>query len=136
MTANLLLSSVSHMIAFSNDAFSQRRYLNSDRPRLIIRAEDLILHTEKLFELIHDCVGLERPNKQHVYHHHALQTWGKPSTFYTTLQKYGSDVSLWSSLLDADVEYARKALDPALLRLLNYAPVPSLEEIQQWKAAK
>ena len=51
-----------------------REYYHADFPRLIIRFEDLLFHTEAVLEEIRDCVGAEWKHEKIVYHTAPIKT--------------------------------------------------------------
>jgi len=109
-----------------------REYLDHpDMPRLMIRFEDLLFHTEAVLEQVRDCVGAEwrhsafqyqaAPAKTHPY----FAKYKPPSSLVSAMIKYGWDnrERRVGSMTEADLEFANRTIDSKLQELFHY-PAP------------
>ena len=105
-----------------------REYYDSDMPRLMVRFEDMLFHTEQVVEEIRDCVGAEwrhpefqfqaAPAKTHPY----FAKYKPPSSLVSAMIKYGWDIRARrvGTMTAADREFARQHLDADLLEQFHY----------------
>jgi hypothetical protein len=114
-----------------------REYVDAkDLPRIMVRFEDLLFHTEAVVEEIRDCVGATwideeqfhyaaAPAKTHPY----FARYKAPSSLVSAMIKYGQDDSGSSrtgSMTAADLEYAAESLDADLVKQFHYQQRPGL----------
>jgi hypothetical protein len=103
-------------------------------PRMIIRFEDLLFHTEKVMDEIRDCVGAEflegsfqyatAPAKTHPY----FARFKAPTSLVSALIKYGKDdrKKRTETMTKQEIEFAKEYLDSGLMELFHYVhPTPS-----------
>jgi hypothetical protein len=103
-----------------------REYYESSMPRLIIRYEDLLFHTEKVIDSIRDCVGATwksdtfqwqaAPAKTHPY----FARFKAPSSLVSAVIKYGSAKGREGTMNIDDQTYARTFIDKAMVRNFHY----------------
>jgi hypothetical protein len=100
-----------------------REWITTPIPSLIIRFEDNLFHAEKVMQTVMECIGepLEQP---FLYKLEAAKDHGESADFLTAVAKYGRAKGRAGGMLLADKEYARAALDPAILELFHYTHVP------------
>lgn len=109
-----------------------KEYIVSDMPHLILRFEDLLFHTQKVVDVIRDCVGATwrqdefqfqtAPAKTHPY----FAKFKAPSSLVSALIKYGQDNNnqrRTGSMTEDDLKFARDHIDPELLQLLHYQSI-------------
>jgi hypothetical protein len=99
------------------------QYLDADFPRLIVRFEDYLFHTRRLFDIILECAGIPPlPQEQpFVYHTEPAKVHGGASIdFVEAIIKYGTAHGRSKGFSDADLEYAQEALDVRLMELFHY----------------
>ena len=110
-------------------------YDHPDMPRLLIRFEDLLFHTEAVLDQIRECVGAEwqhdsfqyqtAPAKTHPY----FARYKPPSSLISAMIKYG-----WNNrprrvgtMTDTDLAYAHRTIDAELAeQIFRYAPAPPI----------
>jgi hypothetical protein len=125
-----------------------RQYLNADFPRLLIRFEDFLFHREHVMAKIHECAGIHSSNDNNgsgrrpgdgeddsnsiklppvvKYRLSEGKSHGRSSDLLTALTKYGASKGRYAGMATDDLQYAAKALDPQLLQLFHYPPVPTV----------
>lgn len=96
-----------------------REYFDADFPRLIIRFEDQLFHGEKVMKLISECSGL--PMKEpFTYMFNKSKVHGNPESFISAMSKYSSLKGRQTTMVPDDLNYAKTALDPELMRIFRY----------------
>lgn len=103
-----------------------REYYESNMPRIFIRYEDLLFHTETVVDSIRQCVGAEwksdtfqwqaAPAKTHPY----FAKFKAPSSLVSAIIKYGSEEGRWGTMNQDDREFARHNIDDYLVRKFHY----------------
>lgn len=104
-----------------------RQYWEASFPRVMIRFEDLLLHSDDLMSILADCLGT-KTKLQHRIQTASSKYHGSHTDFLAALVKTGNPSLRRKSLLPADLEYARKALDPELMQLFQYQYVEPQED--------
>jgi hypothetical protein len=111
-----------------------REYVETDIPRLIIRFEDLLFHTEAIVDRIRECAGAQwknggtfiyqtAPAKTHPY----FSRFKAPSSLISAMIKYGQDSKgqrRTHSMTKDDMAYAERFLDKELLDMFHYQKYP------------
>ncbi|GKY92160.1 hypothetical protein MPSEU_000187300 [Mayamaea pseudoterrestris] len=100
-----------------------RLYLDTFRPRLMIRFEDLLFHPEKVMQIITDCVGVSMKNP-YKYVLDSVKNHGDPADFVTALAKYGRADGRFDGLTADEAIYLQTALDPELMNIFGYKQIP------------
>jgi hypothetical protein len=103
-----------------------REYYESSMPRIIIRYEDLLFHTEKVIDSIRDCVGgswksdtfqwQAAPAKTHPY----FARFKAPSSLVSAIIKYGTAKGREGTMNKDDQTYAREFIDASLVHNFHY----------------
>lgn len=104
-----------------------REYYESDMPRLFVRYEDVLFHTEYVVNRIRECVGAEfksetfqhlmAPAKTHPY----FAKYKPPSGSLSAMIKYGSDNGKRVGSMNAqDRDFVKANLDVAFMKLFQY----------------
>lgn len=113
------------LVGFWNDWYNE--YLHAPFPRLIVRFEDLVFHPKQITKTVCECAGGEMNRGKFQYIVESAKkgsAHGKQKTSYVdALVKYGTEAGRYNGFEPADLQYARKHLDPNLMRLLRY-PFP------------
>lgn len=112
-----------------------REYVDADdMPRILVRFEDLLFHTEAVVEEIRECVGATwidegqfryaaEPAKTHPY----FARYKAPSSLVSAMIKYGQDDSgsaRRGSMTEADLKFAAGGLDADLIEQFHYQKRP------------
>jgi len=107
------------------DMWSQwyRQYLDADYPRILVRLEDMLFRPDKTMKAINECVGITIPH-EYQYYLYKSKIHGDSADFVQALGKYGKEKGRYESLTADDLEYAKTALDPDLMRLFQYTHAP------------
>jgi hypothetical protein len=112
------------LVGFWNDWYGQ--YANVTWPRLLVRFEDLIFYPVEVTKTVCECAGGQlNPNKPFQFivesAKHGNKAHGKERTGYIdALVKYGTEAGRYRGYDPADLEYARKYLDPDLMAKFRY----------------
>lgn len=112
------------LVGFWNDWYSQ--YVNVSWPRLLVRFEDLIFYPVEVTKTVCECAGGQlNPNKPFQFivdsAKHGNKAHGKERTGYIdALVKYGTEAGRYNGYDTADLEYARKYLNPDLMAKFKY----------------
>jgi hypothetical protein len=103
-----------------------REYYESNMPRIIIRFEDLLFHTEKVIDSIRDCVGAQwksetfqwqaAPAKTHPY----FAKFKPPSSLISAIIKYGTSRGRLGNMNKDDHMYARQIIDANMIHNFHY----------------
>lgn len=112
-----------------------REYIDADdMPRIVVRFEDLLFHTEAVVEEIRDCVGASYVDKEHFHYaaapaktHPYFSKYKAPSSLISAMIKYGQDdngSSRTGNMNEADLAYASKNLDADLIQQFQYQRQP------------
>ena len=97
------------------------QYLNADIPRLIVRYEDTIYHSEEVFRAISECAGVP-------LRHDTFRPFAQKANSYTNasndlisaLAKNGVYKDRFSRMIAEDIDYAKEHSDPQLMQLFHY----------------
>lgn len=113
------------LVHFWNDWY--RDYVKAPFPRLIVRFEDLIFHPKSVIKAVCECAGgemnLQKPFKYIVdsaKKGSAHGQEGQKTSYVDALVKYGTEVGRYKGFEMPDLEYAKRNLDPELMRLFGY----------------
>lgn len=113
------------LVGFWNDWYNE--YVNAPFPRLIVRFEDIIFHPRYVTKLACECAGGELNKTPFRYITDSAKkgaaAHGKKSErtgYVDALIKYGTEAGRYTGMEPADLEYAREALDPNLMKLFGY----------------
>jgi hypothetical protein len=101
-----------------------RLYLEADFPRIMVRYEDTIFHTEKVVEALRECVGIPDDKRGFQYHTAAAKKHGHSSDLATALRKYGTEKGRYDGLTADDLQYARKVFNNTLMDTFHYRYAP------------
>jgi hypothetical protein len=104
-----------------------QQYVSSNFPKLIIRFEDTLFHVEKVIRAISDCLGDTKTSEVR-YSLNKAKDISQSSDFITALVRYGREEGRYDGMSLQDRNYARKALNPGLMKKFGYAPLPSAED--------
>mmetsp|Transcript_4543 Transcript_4543/g.5795 ORF Transcript_4543/g.5795 Transcript_4543/m.5795 type:complete len:396 (+) Transcript_4543:38-1225(+) len=92
-------------------------YLNAPFPRLILRYEDVLFHTEEVVSQVCECAGGTMNTEfEYVYSPRTTKKHG----FLEAVIKYGRSDTRLEGLTGADIEFARKSLDLELMEKFRY----------------
>jgi len=100
-----------------------QQYLDwSDRPRLIIRFEDMLFRMEEVMDRIHRCTtGLALNKETTRYQLLKAKNHGSTTTdFVGAMKKYGSSRGRTNGMLDADLRFAKQHFNERLLKRFHY----------------
>lgn len=116
------------LAGFWNDWYND--YVKAPFPRLIVRFEDIVFHPKQVTKTVCECAGGEmnrhRPFQYIVDSAKKGAAHGKDKTSYVdALVKYGTETGRYKGFEPADLEYARRHLDPNLMRLFGYHYPPA-----------
>lgn len=118
------------LVEFWNDWY--KAYVQASFPRLIVRFEDVVFHPKLITQTVCECAGgqINPTGKPFTFIVDSAKkgaAHGKEKTSYVdALVKYGTEAGRYEGFEAADLEYARKHLDPDLMRLFGYHyPPPS-----------
>ena len=105
-------------------------YLKADFPRLMIRYEDLLLHTNEVIPQICKCVGGTLVNSENGVHLQSTssknpKTFGKTSGLVSALMKYGNSTHRTKDFSKGDMVYANANISKELMDLFQYSFPPS-----------
>lgn len=99
-------------------------YFNATFPRLMIRMEDLIYHTDEVYSTIRTCIGAPATvDDKIVYISHALKHSKKSDNFYAALAKSGREQDRYGGLSSDDYDYLKSHLNMDLMRQFQYKVV-------------
>jgi hypothetical protein len=115
------------ILHFWNDWY--RDYLNAKWPRLIVRMEDLVFHPKEVTKVVCECAGGQLNNGQFQFVVDSAKkgeaAHGKVRTSYVdALIRYGTEKGRYNGFEEADIEFARENLDPALMQAFGYKVSP------------
>lgn len=110
-----------------------REYFDlEDRPRIIVRFEDLLFRPKQLVEAICVCGGGKLKNETR-FHYHAdsIKAGARPesvghhssTTMLTAMIKYGKDQNRRTGFTHDDLNFAAQALDAEMMETLGYSIV-------------
>jgi len=102
---------------------SYLQYLKADYPRLMIRFEDVLYRQEDVIRKIRECIGADT-NKSFVFRTSSPKWHGDPTDFVRALEKYATESLRCRGLNNDDRRYASEHLDPQLMRIFHYRPIP------------
>ena len=100
-------------------------YVQAAFPRLMVRFEDIVFHPKQVTQMVCECAG----GKIHPYtpFRYVVESAKKGSahgtektSYVDALVKYGTEAGRYTGFTEDDLEYARKHLDPDLMRLFGY----------------
>jgi len=100
-----------------------RAYVDANFPRLIIRLEDILFHSERVMELVSDCLG-KPMTARFQYHLSSSKPLRTSADFVSAIKKYGKADGRFIGMTLEDREYAVSALDPLLLQTFHYPRTP------------
>lgn len=102
---------------------------DTDAPRIFVRFEDLLFHTQTVVNKIRECVGatwihdafqyIPEPAKAHPY----FARFKPPTSLVSAMIKYGQDddsLSRRGTMTLDNFHYASRILDPELMKLFHY----------------
>ncbi|GKZ00372.1 hypothetical protein MPSEU_000990200 [Mayamaea pseudoterrestris] len=98
-----------------------QQYVEADFPRLVVRYEDTLYHSEQVFRAIAECAGI--PLKHDTFRPFALRASSKKNTsndLVSALAKNGVNHDRFSRMTTNDIAFAKEHLDPELLLLFHY----------------
>jgi hypothetical protein len=113
-----------------------REYFDAiDMPRIFVRFEDLLFHTEAVVDRIRECVGatwiddqqfryIAGPAKTHPY----FARFKPPTSLISAMIKYGQDDDgklRRGSMTEESIEYAATVLDSHLMEKFHYRSIPT-----------
>ena len=102
-----------------------RQYYESTYPRLMIRFEDLIFHSEEVYEQIQDCAGIPRTEEdQFDYQTKAAKDHGGAVGLLEQIIIHGKESNRISGFTDHDLNYAHESLDTTLMLKFGYNHPP------------
>lgn len=113
-----------------------REYVDdADLPRIMVRFEDLLFHTEVVIDAIRQCVGATWVDEEQFHYsaapaktHPYFSKFKAPSSLISAMIKYGQDDDSGSartgSMTEADLKYAENSLDTDLMDLFHYQRRP------------
>lgn len=108
------------------------KYWNADFPRLLVRFEDLLFHTEAVVRNIRKCLnGYSKPSGSpppFQYVLEAAKDHGFSADYVTAMQRYGTRLYRHKGMTRADKIYANQALSEVLMKTFHYPPVPVWHE--------
>lgn len=95
-------------------------------PRLMIRMEDVVFHSEKILKSIHKCLygGAVQYRPRYSYLLAKAKDHGYSSDLIRAIQTYGTRQGRHKGLTRADKIYANHALDDGLMRIFRYPSIP------------
>jgi hypothetical protein len=99
------------------------QYVDATFPRLIIRFEDMIFHTEKVVQSISQCSGWsQRDVFKYAVEPSKIHGWS--TDFLGALMKTGTAKGRYANLTLPDFEYSRRAFNQTLMDLFQYVYGP------------
>ena len=101
-------------------------YFNADFPRLMVRYEDLLLHTDEVLPQICECVGgtlLDSEKGVQLQAHSSKdpKIFGKTSGLISTLKKYGDHAKRTQHFSKGDMIFADQNLSKDLMDAFHYS---------------
>jgi hypothetical protein len=96
-----------------------RAYLEAPYPRLLIRFEDLLFHSEKIMQLIGKCVDA-KVNPDHYVQTSSSKSHGSGTDFTKAIIKTGDAKARLQMLTVEDLRFAAEYLDPELMSMFRY----------------
>ena len=115
---------------FWNDWYSYYadiHHQNITYPRLMVRMEDLLFHSDVVIPQICDCAGFEHHSKENIRHqaatsnrNHGVELTGFMTGLIRALIKYGNPRNRLNGYAPNQVQAAKTILDPALMQFFGY----------------
>jgi len=93
--------------------------LKVDFPRMIVRFEDFLFHTEEIVTQVCDCIGGEM-NSTFSYEADSSKPIPGASNLLTSVLKYANTDNRFKEFSEQDKEYAMKNLRPDLMEMFHY----------------
>ena len=106
------------LVDFWNDW--NRQYINAKFPRLMIRFEDLVLHSEEIFQKVIECAGIQF-KEPFQYQIKKAKRHGKASGLFDEILKHGNASTRISGYFPDDLEFSRRTLDAEIMRIFHYS---------------
>lgn len=103
-----------------------QQYYDADIPRLMVRFEDFLFHRERVLDKIAECAtgqAWDRPVKYRVA---SVKHHGDSSDLVSAVIRYGTSRGRYAGMAVEDLRFAKTALSPKLLKILNYLEVPTV----------
>jgi hypothetical protein len=104
-----------------NDWYNQY-LLDAQYPRLIVRFEDLLLHTRQVVDTIATCVGAAPSSSSSAFSYqiNSAKSHGSGTGYVKAIFKTGDHAARVKSLTLDDVAYAGHHLDANLMQVFHY----------------